>query len=114
MVLTETKIPMASYCPNRLGYNIFCLSARPASAGEVQGGVGLVLRDRPMGCSLEMALPQAKSGKLQGRHRYVPDSDIWSIPPAVNTFPHPQYRGGPGALPGSRPHCVGRSQLGPG
>ena len=53
MVLTETKIYIAEYFFNWLRYNIVCSPARPASSGGAQGGVGLLLWDRPTGWSLE-------------------------------------------------------------
>ena len=49
MFLTETKISTTVYFRNRLGYNIFCSTDRPASAGGSQGGMNLVLQYRPTG-----------------------------------------------------------------
>ena len=54
MVLTEMNTPTAVYCHNRLGYDIVCSPAWIASNGGVQGGVGLVLWDRPTGWSFEL------------------------------------------------------------
>ena len=44
MVLTEMRISVAVYFRNRLGYEIFCLLAQPASSGGIAGrcGPGLV------------------------------------------------------------------------
>ena len=53
-------------------------------------------------------LPQAKHGELQGHHMNVLDFDRWSIPPVVHAVPPTQSSGGPGAISGSRPHCVGQ------
>ena len=42
MVITKIKISTMVFFWNCLGYNIFCSTARPASAGGAQGGVDLV------------------------------------------------------------------------
>ena len=47
IILTETKITDWEYCHSRLGYNTAYLSAITADAGREQGGVGLVVQDRP-------------------------------------------------------------------
>ena len=60
------------------------------------------------------ALSRIELGKLRGCHRHVPDSDLWSISPVVHTRLLPGYRGAPGAIQKSQPHCLGISQLGPG
>ena len=49
MLLMDTKIQTEVYCHNRLGCNFTCLAARPPSAGEAKGGVGMVTREWPDG-----------------------------------------------------------------
>ena len=46
MVLTNTKISTITYCWNRLGYKVTCLTAHPTSTGGSQGGVEVVTRER--------------------------------------------------------------------
>ena len=53
MLLTETNTPDEDYCHNRPVYRIVCSQAVGTVAGGVQGGVGLVMRERPEGWSIE-------------------------------------------------------------
>ena len=53
MILTETKISTTVYCRNRLGYEVTCSTAQPTSAGGAQGGVGLVMIERPVGWGID-------------------------------------------------------------
>ena len=46
MLLMKTKISDTVYCKNHLGYAFVCLRATPTAAGGVQGGIGLVMRER--------------------------------------------------------------------
>ena len=48
MLLTETNIFTTAYCRNWLGYNMTFLAARTTSAGGAKGGVGLLMRERPV------------------------------------------------------------------
>ena len=48
MLLTETNIFTTAYFRNRLGYNMTFLVVLTTSAGGAKGGVGLVMRDRPV------------------------------------------------------------------
>ena len=48
MLLTETKIQLEVYSHNRLGYDVTCSAACPSSARLDKGGVGLVIRERPV------------------------------------------------------------------
>ena len=54
ILLTETKIMDKAYLHNYLGYNAVCYQEVGTAAGGVQGGVGLVLRERPDGWSVEL------------------------------------------------------------
>ena len=54
MLMTETNITDQAYCRNRLGYSVVCLPEITTTAGGVQGGVVLVVRDRPHGWSVEL------------------------------------------------------------
>ena len=47
MVLTETNISDRSYYHNRLGYDVVCLPEITTATFSMQGGVGMVIWDRP-------------------------------------------------------------------
>ena len=53
MLMTEMKIPDETYFQNHLGYNNMCSQVAGTEAGGAQGGVGLVVRERPEGWSVE-------------------------------------------------------------
>ena len=53
MLLTETKIRSEAYSQNFLGYDVTCSAARPSSAGEAQGRVGIVTRERTVGWGID-------------------------------------------------------------
>ena len=52
-ILAETKISMADYCRNRLGYEVTCSTAWPSSAEGDKGGIWLVTKERPVGWGIE-------------------------------------------------------------
>ena len=81
MLLTETKIQWEVYSHNCLGYDVTCLAARPSSARFDKGGVGLVIRERPVGWGIE---PRAEHGKMQDRHRTHLDPSCRSIPATLD------------------------------
>ena len=54
MMLIETNIFDKAYCHNRLGYKVVCSLETTTEAGGVQGGVGLVVQERPNGWSVEL------------------------------------------------------------
>ena len=47
LLLSETNIPDAVYCHNRLWYNIVCSQVVGTTSGLVLRGVGLFMRERP-------------------------------------------------------------------
>ena len=47
MLLPETDIQSEPYSHNRLGYKVTCSAMQPSSAGGAQGGVDMVMRERP-------------------------------------------------------------------
>ena len=53
MLLTETKISATAYCWKRLGYSVNLLAAGPSSTRGSQGGIRLVIRERPVGWGIE-------------------------------------------------------------
>ena len=53
MILTEINIPDEAYCHNGIGYNVVCLPAATTASGGEQGGVGIVVQERPKGWSVE-------------------------------------------------------------
>ena len=53
IIFTETKINDQDYCLNIMVYYVMCLQDITMAAGNVQGGVGLVVRDQPQGWSIE-------------------------------------------------------------
>ena len=48
MLLTKTKIQSETYSHNRLVYDVNCLTVRLSSSRGSQGGVELVMRERPL------------------------------------------------------------------
>ena len=53
MLLTKTKIQSETYSHNRLVYDVNCLTVRLSSSRGSQGGVELVMRERPVGWGIE-------------------------------------------------------------
>ena len=51
--MTETKITDQAYCQKRMGYDVPCSKAITTADGNAQGGLGMVVRDRPQGWSIE-------------------------------------------------------------
>ena len=49
IILTDTKITDQAYFRNRLGYNMGWLPEITATAGNAQGGAGLVIQEWPQG-----------------------------------------------------------------
>ena len=76
MLLTETKIQWEVYSHNCLGYDVTCLAARPSSARFDKGGVGLVIRERPVGWGIE---PRAEHGKLQDFTWTLLEPTCWRV-----------------------------------
>ena len=54
MLLTKNKITSKAYCHKNLEYNVVCLPVLPMDTEGVQGGVGLVIRERPQVWSMEL------------------------------------------------------------
>ena len=54
MLLTDTNITSEAYFHNWLGYDMVCFPAISKTTGGVQGVVGLVVRERPQGWSLDL------------------------------------------------------------
>ena len=55
MLPTQTNITSEAYFRNRLGYIMMCLPAVTTYTGRVQGGVCLLVRERPQGWGVELA-----------------------------------------------------------
>ena len=49
MLLNDTKITSEVYCHNRLGYDVVCFMEVTMYTGGAQGGLGLVVIERPQG-----------------------------------------------------------------
>ena len=85
VLLTETKIPDAVYYKNSLRYNIVCSWAATTAAGEEQGSMGLVMRERPYGWD-------AKSMHFH-RPNMVSCEIVSSLQkkPLTGSYPHPTH-----------------------
>ena len=53
MILTETNITDKAYCRHKMGYNVVCLEAHMTVDGDAQGGLGMIVRNRPQDWGIE-------------------------------------------------------------
>ena len=54
MLLTKTNITSKEYFHNRIFYDMLCLPEFTTDTEGAQGGVGLVVRERPQGWSVDL------------------------------------------------------------
>ena len=55
IILTDTNITGQAYCCNCIGYDVVCLKETTMADRDTQGGVGMSIRDRHQGWSIELA-----------------------------------------------------------